>query len=244
MHRMRHYFALAGFVLVVQGLVAPAVEASLLKPDAGQSYPDISADVNGSLNYTYDPTSQTGVFQLQNSPFVIAAGSGSSTNSQEYNILPDPATGVRSQSLTLTLDRTGQIVPSAPNGAYSMYGSVTDGNGQTYSGLLLQGTPTGFGSIDLGPNVQSDMFDVTLKITGGALAQFYGPDAYMRITPEINSTFAGSFTQNFSGVKAMSNIRSYNSPVPFPIPEPTVLTIVLVGFGGLAYKHRKRLRGL
>ncbi len=244
MHRMRHYFALAGFVLFVQGLVAPAVEASLLKPDAGQSYPDISADVNGSLSYTYDPTSQTGVFQLQNSPFVIAGGPGTPGNSQEYNISPDPSTGIRSQSLTLTLDKNGQIVTNTPNSMYQLYGSVTAGNGQTYSGLLLSGTPTGFGSLDLGPNVQSDMFDVTLKITGGALAQFYGPDAYMRITPEINSTFNGSFTQNFSGVKAMSNTRAYNSPVPFPIPEPTVLAIVLVGAGGLAYRHRGRLRNL
>jgi hypothetical protein len=243
MHRMRHYIALAGFVLIVLGLVAPSAEASLLKPDAGRSYPDISADVNGSLSYTYDPSSQTGVFQLQNSPFVIAGGPGETGNSQEYNIVPDPTTGVRSQTLTLTLDKNGQIVTSSPNSSYQLYGSVT-ADGHTYSGLLLSGTPTGFGSIDLGPNVQSDMFDVTLQITGGLLAQYYGDEAYMRITPEINSTFTGSFTENFAGVKAMSNTRSYESPLPFPIPEPTVLTIVLVGAGGLAYRHRGRLRKL
>ncbi len=243
MHRMRHYFALAGLVLIVQGLGARAIEASLLKPDPNLAYPDASAGINGSLNYTYDPTAQNGVFHLQNSPYVIAGGPGNSSGTQEYTIDPDPSTGIRSQSLTVTLDKNGSIVTNAPNSSYQLYGSVT-ADGHTYSGLLLSGTPTGFGSLDLGPNVASDMFDVTIAITGGALAQFYGTEAYMRITPELNSTFQGSFTENFAGVKALTNIRSYDSPVPFPIPEPTMLTFVIVGVGGLAYRHRHRLRNL
>ena len=33
---------------------------------------------------------------------------------------------------------------------------------------------------------------MTLKITGGSLASLYGPDAYIRVTSEANSTFDGA----------------------------------------------------
>src|SRR5262249_51778980 len=133
----------------------------------------------------------------------------------------------------------GNLVSSGTN-TYSLYGSVTT-NGQTFSGLLLSGTPTGFGSQDLTPvGIQgASFFDVNMNVTGGALAPYFGPDAYIRIAPELQSTFTGSFTQDFSAAKATSNTRGYHSPHPFPIPEPATVFVLVAG-GGFGIFLRSR----
>jgi hypothetical protein len=238
MHRMRRYIVPIGLAVCSFVFTAPAT-ASLLKPDAGRSYPDIAADINGKVTYTYDPNSQTGVFLVTNTPYLIAGGS---TSSQEYSVNPDSVTGIRQQSLSVTLNSSGQFVSSATNN-YELWGTIV-ADGTTYSGLLLKGAPTAFGAQDLGAaGVQgSDIFDVSLKISGGALASFFGSDAYMRITPELLSTFQGKFDENFSAQKATSNTRTYNPPHPFPVPEPASMLVMLVGVGGLVIHHRRRAR--
>ncbi len=79
-----------------------------------------------------------------------------------------------------------------------------------------------------------------MDVTGGALAQFFGNEVYVRITPELESTFHGSFEENFSATKATSNTRSYNSPQPFPVPEPATLLVLLAGGIGGLIRHRRR----
>jgi hypothetical protein len=235
---MFRFVVLAGLALAALPCFPGQARAALINPTAGRAYPDIAADINGVVNYTYDATSQTGVFHVTNTPYLIAGGP---TSSQEFAINPN-SDGIRQQVVNLTVDQNGNLVTSASN-TYSLYGTVTTTNGQTFSGLLLSGTPTAFGSQSLRPVgiVGSDVFDLNMNITGGALAPYFGPDAYMRISPELNSTFTGSFNQDFSASKATSNTRAYHSPHPFPIPEPATVLVVLAGGAGLVLRHRRRL---
>lgn len=243
MHRMRRFCVLFGLAALLtlgtwDSARASTVGTGLLKPNAGRAYPDISADINGTVNYTYDPSSETGLFHVKNTPYSIAGGEN---REMVKSIRTIPGTGIRTQELKLTLDSDGQLVTSGTN-SYELHGAVI-ANGVTYSGLLLKGTPTAFGAQDLGAaGIQgTDFFDVEMDITGGELASFFGRDAYIRIAPELNSTFTGKFDEDFSAEKAISNTRGYNSPRPFPVPEPTTLTLLVVGLGGAAWRGRRRL---
>lgn len=240
MHRMRRFSVLLGVVATVglsSTLAAPA-SASLLKPGAGRAYPDIAADINGSVTYTYNAATETGVFQVYNTPYLMAGGP---LSSQEYLVQANADTGIRSQSISLMLDKNGQLIASAQNN-YELYGTVV-AEGHTYSGLLLRGVPTAFGSLDLsGVGVSGvDIFDVEVDITGGALASYFGGSAYMRITPELYSTFNGKFDESFSAAKATTNTRTYSAPLPFPIPEPSTFALLAVGIGGFALRARRHL---
>lgn len=141
MHRMRHFVVLTGLGLASTMLFAPRATAALLRPTATASYPDIAADVNGTIQYQYDTQTQQGAFHLTNTPFLLAGGP---TYADEYSIEPNVTDGVRRQVLNATLDSQGNLVPGAGN-SYELYGTVV-ANNQVYSGLLLQGTPVEFGS--------------------------------------------------------------------------------------------------
>jgi len=56
------------------------------------------------------------------------------------------------------------------------------------------------------------VYDMHMTLTGGALKDAYGPDAYVRIIAETNSTFDGTFTKSFLGLKTLTNVRAYHSP--------------------------------
>lgn len=228
MHRMRYSltYSLICFLMFTAGLA----HADLIQPDASRQYPDIAADVNGVINYTY--ADGAGLFTMRNTPFLIATGPDAA---QEFTILPSPD-GVRQQNLSIALDSSGNFVDSSSN-SYSLYGTTTI-EGQTFSGLLLQGTPTGFGSQD---NGQFDMFDTSIQITGGSLASAFGGNAYMLIRPELQSSFTGVFDSNFTAQKATSNTRGNYNPVP-PVPEPATWMILIGGGASLALFNRRRMR--
>ncbi len=238
MHRMRRFVALAGLALLGSSLLAGSASADLIKPNANRTYPDVSADINGVVNYTWNGSTGTGNFHLTNTPYLIATGN---TSADEFAIQPNSSDGIRQQVLNVNLDGNGNIIPGSQN-SYALYGTAVI-SGQTFSGLLLSGTPTKFGSQDLKPlGIQdSSIFDVGINVTGGALAQYYGDAAYMRITPELGSTFAGKFNENFSAQKATSNTRSDSPHQEFPIPEPSTILIVLAGGFGLLYRQRRRV---
>jgi hypothetical protein len=133
----------------------------------------------------------------------------------------------------MTLDQNGNLVGGA-NNTYSLYGSVVVG-GQTYNGLLLQGTPTSFGA----QAGNSPAFNLDLKITGGMLASTFGPEAYMEIHPTLSSSFDGNFAKNFATAIESSNTLGFNSVLPPAIPEPSTLLVLLACAGGIVY-HRLR----
>ncbi len=138
------------------------------------------------------------------------------------------------------LDSNGKLVAS-PLNSFQIYGTVVIGD-QTYTGLLLSGTPTAFGSQTLKPMVgNEDLFDLSLKITGGSLQSLYGPDAYVRVTSEANSTFDGVFTTDFSSEKVLTNTHAVTNLLPVPAPEPTALVVLLACGAGLLYRGRRRI---
>ncbi len=238
MSRMRRVVALTGVALLSSSLWAGSTTAALIKPEAGRAYPDIAADINGTVSYTYNGSTETGLFQVTNTPYLMAGGP---TSALEFAVNPD-ASGLRQQMLSLNLDKTGALI-AGPTNTYALYGSIVSG-GETYTGLLLSGTPTAFGFQDLdsvGINAV-DVFDVNVQITGGAMADFFGSEAYIRITPELESTFHGSFVENFSAQKATSNTRTYSEHQPFPVPEPTTLVVLALGGLGMIHLHRRRQR--
>lgn len=237
MHWMRPLSAPAvwGLALGLAILGATTSRADLIRPGAPRAYPDVAADINGTLNYTYDSSTETGVYEQTNTPFLLAVGP---TVAEEYAITPATG-GFRSQQLRFTLDSSGNLVEDAGN-IYSLTGRLVVGD-QVFDGELLTGVPSAFGYSDLGSaGIQtSDIFDVEIDVTGGQLAEAFGPDLYMRIVGELNSNFEGSFTADFSADKATSNTRGYNAPDPNPIPEPTVTAILAVAAAGWIYRRHR-----
>ncbi|HEY2156624.1 MAG TPA: PEP-CTERM sorting domain-containing protein [Isosphaeraceae bacterium] len=215
-------------------LSAPASRAALLHPTDTSQFPDLSAGfVSGTMQYT----ASTGQLAIQNTPYALAMGT---SGSAQFDVIADAA-GQRTQTLDVTLNPDGTVKQSS-NNIYDLYGQVTL-NGKTYSGLLLQGTPTAMGSLNLATaptNVQgASMFDFDVSVTGGLLANVFGSEAYVRLTAERWSTFNGSFSQDFAGGKVASNIRGYFPTPPVPIPEPTTL-VVLIACGGAGLLRRVR----
>src|SRR5262249_14921306 len=155
--------------------------AELIRPKAVRAYPDIAADINGVQTYTYDPSTGTGTFQVTNTPYLLALDP---TRAGELRIEPNDD-GTRRQVVSLMLDGHGHLVDD-PENSYALSGTVVL-DGMTFSGLLLEGKPTAFGARVLGakPEVSPgsagrpeaaegradrDVFDLSMKITGGALA--------------------------------------------------------------------------
>ncbi|MFO0952443.1 MAG: PEP-CTERM sorting domain-containing protein [Isosphaeraceae bacterium] len=245
MHRMCHLVvnrsrvrtvpaAAAGLILVA--LFVPAARGDLIRPDASQAFPDMSGDIVGTQNYVYDSNTQTGLFRVSNAPSLLAVGPEASS---EFFVTDTPDT-VRRQTLQVKLDPSGNLL-SDPSNSYALYGSVTV-QGRTYSGLLLEGTPTGFGYARQNPQAPTmSVFDVNMKLSGGLLKDFYGPDAYLRVITEANSTFDGTFNRSFQGLKAMTNVRGYNAPSPVAVPENSTFMVVLA-FGGAGVLYRRRRR--
>jgi hypothetical protein len=238
MHRMRRLVAMVGLAVLGTTLWCGSASAALIKPNAQRVYPDVAADINGVISYAYNPATETGNFHLTNTPYLLAAGA---TSAEEFAILPNANDGIRMQVVNVALDKTGAIIDSSPTNSYALYGTMKV-NGTDYTGLLLSGKPTAFGAQDLsGVGIQdSDLFDLKIKITGGALADYFGEQAYMRVAPELGSTFTGAFDTDFTAHKATSNTRRDGPAQPFPIPEPSTLLIVLAGGFGLWHRNRRR----
>jgi hypothetical protein len=240
MHRMRRLVAMAGVSLACALASGTSAPAELIRPQAGRAYPDIAADINGVQTYTYNPTTQTGTFQVTNTPYLLVLGP---SNTGESQILPNDD-GTRQQRVSLTLDSNGHLVDD-PDNTYALYGTVVVG-GQTFSGLLLKGKPTAFGAEVPGAsssvgNPGKDVFDLSMQITGGALADRFGPDLYMRITPRAD-TFDGQFNRDFTGSATKSNTRG--SHAPSVVAEPSTLAVLLVcGAGLFLWRFRLRIVG-
>ncbi len=237
MHRMRYLFAKAGWFLALAALVVPASTArgDLLRPNATQSFPDLAGDIVGRQAYTYNAGDGTGTFLVNNAPSLIALGP---QQSSEYYVYDLPGQS-RSETIQVKLDSSGNLV-NDPANSFSVYGSVTI-NGKSFTGLLLQGTPTAFGWA--APNAGTptvSTFDLNVNLTGGLLQQAYGPDAYIRVSSELGSTFNGSFTTNFLGLKTMTNVRAYDAPSPSPVPEPSTFAILLACSGACLLYHQRR----
>jgi hypothetical protein len=230
MQRMRSVITKLGLLSLfacLMGVWWPA-RGDLIRPRIARSYPDIAGDLVGSQTYTFDPTSKTGTFQVSNAPQFISLGP---TGQEMLSVTPDKE-GTLSQSLQLKLDQNGQMVDN-PDNRFQLVGSVMIGD-KLYYGLLLEGKPTAFGAQAQSATSPSSasVFDLNVKITGGQLAQAFGPDAYFRVIPQSNSTFQGSFASSFSGDRPLTNLRALQGHLAAPVPEPTPLLILLTAGAG------------
>lgn len=231
MHRMRCLFAKAGLSLLVALAAGAPVSAELIQAPGGRAYPDLAGAITGTQQYTFDAAKGTGTFQASNTPFLLTTGPSAANES----IVQPDADGTRSQVLNLTLDQNGHLV-SDPSNSYSLYGTVVVG-GKTFQGLLLQATPTAFGAQAGTPAA----FNLDLKVTGGELAQTFGPSVYMEVHSALDSKFDGSFAKSFRTRIDSSNTLGYQAPAPAPVPEPRTLVVLLAG-GVWFFFHRRRRR--
>jgi hypothetical protein len=239
MHRMHRLALRLGWTSLLLTAFAASAPAALIRPNDTREYPDITAFANGYQSYTYDTATRKGVFQLSNLPFWVTQGKTSDGTFVGASVEPTEDNR-KIQTVTAVLDSSGHLVDS-PMNSYQLFGKVVI-EGQTYTGLLLSGTPTGFGSLSLKPGTgNEDIFDLSLKITGGSMAGLYGPDAYVRVTAEANSTFKGVFNGDFSSEKVLTNTHPISSLLPSPIPEPTSLVVFLACGTGLFYRGRRRI---
>ena len=213
----------------------------LIRSVPGRSFPDIAGDIVGAQTYTYDPMTQTGVFEVVNAPHLISLG----PSVQDMVDMRPDADGTLSQMLKMRLDRNGQLVNS-PDNTFQIRGSVVIGD-KTYQGLLLEGKPTAFGAdiqeTTAAKNKKPEVFDLNMEITGGQLAQAFGKQAYLRIVPQAGTTFNGEFTVDFTSETPLTNLRSAGGKLPASVPEPTVLvTLLTFGAGALALRVRQHFR--
>lgn len=226
-------WCLAGWL----GSSGPPASADLIRKDASQSFPDLSGDIVGTQTYVFDPATKTGTFQVRNAPSLLAVGPKASS---EFDVTDEQAAG-RTQTLRVKLDQSGRVLSDAGN-SFSVRGQVVLA-GKTYSGLLLEGTPTQFGWAARSPNAQAagtSVFDVNVKLTGGKLLEIYGPEAYLRVTTDADGTFQGGFTRDFAGGKVLTDVRASDAP-PIVVPEPSMVLVVLVVFAaGLLSRRRAR----
>jgi hypothetical protein len=221
----------------LMGVWWPA-RGDLIRPRIARSYPDIAGDLVGSQTYTFDPASKTGTFQVSNAPQFISLGP---TGQDMLSVTPDKE-GTLSQLLQLKLDQNGQVVDN-PDNRFQLVGSVMIGD-QLYHGVLLEGKPTAFGAQAQSATTPSgaSVFDLNVKITGGELAQAFGPEAYFRVIPQSNSTFQGSFASSFSGEMPLTNLRALQGHLAAPVPEPTPLIILLAAGAGILGSRLLRRR--
>ena len=169
MQRMRGDIArvvLTLFFIGLTGLCSPA-RGDLIRPKSACSFPDIAGDIVGVQTYTYDPVTQTGVFEVVNAPHLISLGP---SVKEMLNMLPNQD-GTLSQSLMMKLDRNGRLIDS-PSNKFEIRGKVIIGD-KTYEGLLLEGKPTAFGADARAPSSTRnlEMFDLNMRITGGGAAE-------------------------------------------------------------------------
>ena len=213
----------------------------LIRSSPARTFPDIAGDIAGAQTYIYDPDTQTGTFEFVNAPHLISLGP---SIQDMFHMLPDQD-GTLSQSLQMKLDRNGRLVDS-PENHFQIRGSVLIGD-RVYHGLLLEGRPTDFGAetqaTKAAKNKSPEVFDLNMKITGGELAKKFGPEAYLRIVPQTESTFNGQFTADFSSARPLTNLRANRRKLPASVPEPTaIVTFLTFGGGLLVYRVRRHLK--
>lgn len=231
MQRMRSVFARMGLLstLLIAAASQPAARADLIRAAPGRSFPDIAGDIGGSQTYVYDPATQTGTFALINAPHLISLG----PSVKDLVPMQPDRHGTLTQTLELKLDRCGRLIQS-PLNRFEIFGTVTI-NDKVYEGLLLRGRPTAFGLAERGRAAEKDpeVFGLNVEIDGGQLREAFGPEAYLRIIPQANSTFRGEFTCDFSAEKPLTNLLALDHQLSASWMGPISMIAAVAGGAGL-----------
>ncbi len=242
---------MVALALVVVSAAAPRTSATLVVSSPQLTYPQVSAGVNGGVNYDYAPSSGLGFFHMENQPYVLALGG---SLSDKFTVTP--SVGFQMQTLDLTLNSQGQLAADGFS-MYNLMGTLTAG-GQTYSGVLLNGEVTAFGYQDLTAFgiYGTTFYDAMIHITGGSLAGLFGPTAYLYFHVDTGSTFTGRFDQHFQGEIPYGTIMPATTvmtpaamilgagaaldPADSVVPEPSTGLLFAFGAAVLAGAWRRR----
>ena len=236
MSRMRRTFATMIVPLALAALPGGRAWADPIRRAPARDYPEVVADLEGDLSYRFDPARKAGALHASVTPYLMAGGA---TVAEELAVSPT-ADGLRTQTLDVTLDGEGRLL-DRPSNSFEMVGTVVAG-GRSYTGLLLKGVPTAFGAMAADPLRMrpASGFDLDVRITGGQLAGKFGPGATLRILPDGESTFDGTFRRDFQASRPSSRLRASKAAYFHPAPEPTTLAVLLAG--GLGALGLGRLR--
>jgi hypothetical protein len=123
-----------------------------------------------------------------------------------------------SLTMTVPIDAAGMI---GAGGTFSVSGIVTDtATSNSYSGVLLSGTVTDYGILDIGGPGGTDIADFTMTATGGSMKSLF--DAVSSTVGAIitleGSGYSGSFAGNWAALRAKGDM----GPVPVITPAPPV----------------------
>lgn len=145
-------------------------------------------------------------------PYTVYDSTGVTTYNHSTDLLTANATLLASQfdgvsvllplgsatiSMNVKVNSYGRVTGGVSGPDLLMTGTI-DVNGDgvpEYTGTLLTGEVQSFGSLEAGA---TDQFDLVFSVTGGSMAGLYAKKVGVTLTVE-NSTFTGSFCQNFSG---------------------------------------------
>jgi hypothetical protein len=214
-------------------LIRPAVPLGTGPGQFGE--PALSGGNQGALAYAYDASSGTGLLTFNTRPNLLSTGP---LKADQFGIGADVMDTQR-LFLSIRLDADGRIV-AGPDNQFEVRGRVETG-GVAHDGVLLHGRLTGFGAQDLDPLgvLDTDYFDASLAIDGGALASKFTDGSHLRFITTTGSTFAGAFDSNFGGQTPKALLLAAGSQT-VPIPEPTTLAFAAAGLAWLVRRHRRR----
>ncbi|NQU75377.1 MAG: hypothetical protein HQ546_03550 [Planctomycetes bacterium] len=174
---------------------------SLLGIGAEIEPPDVYFDANGAL--VYDSVGQN--FDADAAPVAISLAAGAR---------PIQVLEPRDFQLHIRVDNSGQLISGAIGDDLVVEGRIDvnrDGI-MDYDGVLLTGEIAAFGFLDAGS--ATDQYDFRFTPTGGDLMGFFeGKDIGMDMT-SLNSTFAGSFAEDFIG--GCQGVLGVIEPLPMP----------------------------
>ena len=193
--------------------------ASLL--GANPTFPKVTYQNTSTSALIYNSTSQ--LLTINSSPTAIQFSSAES---------PRLITGVKSLQIKAVVDNTGALVGGVTGDDFILSGTVTRIVGSVtnvYSGVLLTGEVTAFGSLESGA---TDQYDLRFTPTGGALLAFFScGQISVQVTSEI-STFTGSFAANFNG-RAKGTVGSEDITPPMIVCPADIVAECNAQGGGL-----------
>jgi len=154
--------------------------AALLDDTLG--VPIIAYDQNGVTTYEPGPN----LFSVTATPFQIFPSAAPITMGPDGHFV----------SVRVQVDAAGNLTGGVPGDDLAVTGEVTIG-ADTFSGVLLTGEVSAFGSQDSGG--PTDFYDFRFTVTGGELAALYGTNVIGTTVTSESSNFTGDFTQPFTG---------------------------------------------